>query len=131
MPAVVSLIHIKWKNHYQAYYEVVEAHTSTSMEGEYKLVPWFNYTQKDHGEKPKEDPSGILKPEKKKKVYWSTELSSKAAPKNKTRIQSKAWFYFTHKYQAHSKLTSPDKSQVVAIQGVQEQFEKLCKYSPR
>lgn len=38
------------------------------MKGEYKLVPQFNYTQKDHGEQPKEDPSGVLKPKKKKCV---------------------------------------------------------------
>lgn len=98
MPAVVSLIHIKWKNHYQAYYEVVEAHTSTSMEGEYKLVPWFNYTQKDHGEKPKEDPSGILKPEKKKKCIGAQSLALKL------RLRTRPEFSQKHDFILHTNI---------------------------
>lgn len=79
MPAVVPLIHVKWKKTYQAYYGVVKDHTSISMEREYKLVPQFNYTQKDHGEKPKEDPFGVLNPFKtkqKKSLEYTARLQS-------------------------------------------------------
>lgn len=79
------------------------------MEGEYKLVPQFNYTQKDHGEQ--EDPSGVLKPEKKMCVAAQS-LALKLHLRTGPEFSQKACLFFTYKYQAHFKLTSLDKTKL-------------------
>lgn len=74
------------------------------MEGEYKLVPQFNYTQKEHHEQRRSVWGS--KDSKKKKKRKSSGVRNLATPKNRTRVQSKAQLYFTYKYQAHFRLAS-------------------------